>query len=115
MNKENFINNTWEKERYSIFLNYDKRFHLKLLDQKNLNDELTLTLRYYSNIMLCQLYWESRFQYLDLVNELIGKKIDSLDFFQTFDEIRDRIYTINDFLRSNKLLLCPHTCRRFLS
>ena len=84
----------WNKERRYELLNYDKKLHLELLnDCENLNqqggvlsDELNSRLRTYSIILIDQLHWEIRDQYLELLTKCIEKKIDGFNFRITFCE-----------------------------
>jgi hypothetical protein len=53
-----------EKIRRSTLLNYNKKLHLEMLNQKEiiLNDELKSKLQFYSIIFMDQLNWEIKSQ-----------------------------------------------------
>ena len=71
------MSSDWEKNRRSALLNYDKKLHLEMLNQKEivLNDELKSKLQFYSIILMDQLNWEIKSQYLDLLTQFIEKKL----------------------------------------
>lgn len=105
----------WNKERRYELLNYDKKLHLELLnDCENLNqqggvlsDELNSRLRTYSIILIDQLHWEIRDQYLELLTKFIEKKIDGFNFRITFCERYKSIEKVADVVKSNRVLLSP--------
>jgi hypothetical protein len=100
----------WEKMQRSALLDYDKKLHLEMLNQKEifLNDELKSKLPLYSIILMDQLNWEIRFQYLELLTQFIEKKIDILNFIVAFRERYECIQKIKDVLESNQILLSPN-------
>ena len=71
-------------------------------------DELKSRLRAYSIILIDQLNWEIRDQYLELVNEFVDKKFDSFKFRRTFEKRYESIEEVADVLKSNRVLLSPN-------
>ena len=69
VNREKFISSDWEKIQCSALLNYNKKLHLEMLNQKEVvsNDELKLKLQFYSIILMYELNWEIKYQYLELL------------------------------------------------
>jgi hypothetical protein len=59
------MSSDWGKIRRSALLNYNKKLHLEMLNQKEilLNDELKLKLQIYSIILMDQLNWEIKSQF----------------------------------------------------
>jgi len=104
------MSSDWEKKRRSALLNYNKKLHLEMLNQKEivLNDELKSKLQFYSIILMDQLNWEIKSQYLDLLTQFIEKKIDILKFILAFRERYDCIKKIKNVLESNRILLSPN-------
>ena len=104
------MSSDWEKKRRSALLNYNKKLHLEMLNQKEivLNDELKSKLQFYSIILMDQLNWEIRSQYLELLTQFIEKKIDILKFIIAFRERYDCIQKIKNVLESNRILLSPN-------
>ena len=94
-----------KKRRYEL-LNYNKKRHLELLNKQG--DEFKSKLRTYSIILIDQLNWEIRDQYLELVEEYIEKKIDSFNFRIRFSERYESIEKVADLLKSNRVLLSPN-------
>ena len=103
-NLEKKYQNLNKKRRYEL-LNYDKKRHLELLNKQG--DEFTSKLRTYSIILIDQLNWEIRDQYLELVEEYIEKKIDGFNFRIRFRERYESIEKVADLLKSNRVLLSP--------
>jgi len=97
------MSSDWEKNRRSALLNSDKKLHLEMLNQKEivLNDELKSKLQFYSIILMAQLNWEIKSQYLELVTQFIEKKIDILKFIIAFRERYECIQKIKNVLESN--------------
>ena len=60
-------NQNWKKKRRYELLNYDKKRHLELLNQQG--DESKSKLRIYFTILIDQLNWEIRDQYLKLLED----------------------------------------------
>lgn len=104
------MSSDWEKKRRSALLNYNKKLHLEMLNQKEivLNDELKSKLQFYSIILMDQLNWEIKSQYLELLTQFIEKKIDILKFIIAFRERYDCIKKIKNVLESNRILLSPN-------
>lgn len=104
------MSSDWEKKRRSALLNYNKKLHLEMLNQKEivLNDELKSKLQFYSIILMDQLNWEIKSQYLDLLTQFIEKKIDILKFILAFRERYDCIKKVKNVLESNRILLSPN-------
>jgi len=103
------MSSDWEKKRRFALLNYNKKLHLKMLNQKEtvLNDELKLKLQFYSIILMDQLNWEIRDQYLELLENYREEKIDSFNFRIRFCERYESIEKVADLLKSNRVLLSP--------
>ena len=104
------MSSDWEKKRRSALLNYNKKLHLEMLNQKEiiLNDELKSKLQFYSIILMDQLNWEIKSQYLELLTQFIEKKIDILKFIIAFRERYECIEKIKNVLESNRILLSPN-------
>jgi len=100
----------YRKERRSALLNYKKKIHLEILNQKKigLNDELESQLQFYSLILMDQLNWEIREQYLELLDKFMEKKIDILKFIPAFRERYQGIEKVKNVLESNRILLSPN-------
>jgi hypothetical protein len=113
------MNQDLNKKRHFELLNYNKKRHLELLKYsqdlkqqgKSIHDESRkdyLELLKYSAMLNRHLYWETRDQYLELLNEFMEKKIDITEFCDTFcrrSELNDEAV---DMLNSNLILLSPH-------
>jgi hypothetical protein len=84
-------------------LNKERRY--ELLNKKG--DEFKSKLQTYSIVLIDHLNWEIRDQYLELLDEFIDKKIDSLNFRITFCERYESIDKVADLLKSNLVLLSP--------
>ena len=95
----------WDKERRYELLNYDKRRHFELLTQQGY--EFKLQLQIYSNILIDQLNWEIRDQYLELLEDYMEKKIDSFNFRIKFCERYESIGKIANQLQSNLVFISP--------
>jgi hypothetical protein len=93
-----------EERRYEL-LNYDKKRHLKLLNQQG--DEFESKLRTYSIILIDQLNWEIRDQYLELLENYMKEKSGNSNFRITFCERYQSIEKVADLLKSNRVLLSP--------
>ena len=93
--------------------NYNKQRHLELLKLKYSQKKvLTSTeeseLNEYLSLLDNTLDWETKEQYIDLLEKLISGKIDSFKFYIEF---RERNYSngeVFDSLKANFLLLSPH-------
>lgn len=86
-------------------MNYDKKRHFELLNQSG--DEFKSKLRTYWIIQFNHLNWEVRYQYLELLDKFIEKKIDSFNFQITFCERYESIEKVADLLELNLVLLSP--------
>jgi len=95
----------WDKKRRYELLNYDKKRHLELLNQQG--DEFKSKLRTYSIILIDQLNWEIRDQYLELLENYMEEKRDSVNFRIRFCERYESIEKVADLLESNRVLLSP--------
>ena len=107
VNREKFISSDWEKIQCSALLNYNKKLHLEMLNQKEivLNDELKSKLQFYSIILMDQLNWEIKSQYLELLTQFTEKKIDILKFIVAFRERYECIQKIKNVLEFNRIIL----------
>ena len=56
----------------------------------------------------CTLDWETKEQYIDLLEKLISRKINSFKFYIEFKERNDSNGEVFDSLKANFLLLSPH-------
>ena len=102
------MNKNFKKEKLYEFLNYDKKLNLELLkDSEDLTGELRLKFLHYSAIQFNHLNWEIRYQYLELLDKFIDKKIDSFNFRIAFCERYESIEKVADLLKSNRVLLSP--------
>jgi hypothetical protein len=98
----------------NILLNYDKKEHYKLLDQQDkeratsvYNQELDKKLSEYSIILLYQLHWEIRDQYVELVTKFMENKIETFELITQFEKRFESIIDIRNILISNRVLLSP--------
>ena len=89
-----------KKKRYKL-LNYDKKRHLELLNKKG--DEFNSKLLTYSVVLIDHLDWETRHQYLELLDKFIDKKIDGFNFRIAFCERYKSINKVADLLKSNRV------------
>ena len=93
--------------------NYNKTRYLELLKLKY-SKEKVLTLKEkselneYSSLLDSILDWETKEQYIDLLEKLISGKINSFKFSIEFKERNDSNGEIFDSLKANFLLLSPH-------
>jgi len=93
--------------------NYNKRRHLELLKLKDSQEKvLTSTeeaeLNEYCSLLDGTLDWETKEQYIDLLEKLISREIDSFKFYIEFKERNDSNGEVFDSLKANFLLLSPH-------
>ena len=93
--------------------NYNKERHLELLKLKYSQEKvLTSTekseLNEYSSLLDNTLDWETKEQYIDLLEKLISGKINSFKFSIEFKERNDSNGEVFDSLKANFLLLSPH-------
>ena len=92
---------------------YNKQRHLELLklkySQENvLTSKEELELNEYSSVLDSTLDWETKEQYIDLLEKLIFGKINSFKFYSEFKERNELNGEIFDSLETNFLLLSPH-------
>ena len=95
----------WNREKHYELLNYDKKYHLKLLNKQG--NKFNLQLLTYSTILIGHLHWEIRDQYLELLENYKEKKIDTRNFRIRFSERYESIEKVADILESNRVLLSP--------
>lgn len=93
-----------KKRRYEL-LNYNKKQHLEILNQQGA--EFNSKLLTYSIILIDQLNWEIRDQYLELLENYLKEKNDILNFRIRFFERYESIAKVADLLQSNRVLLSP--------
>jgi hypothetical protein len=90
---------------------YNKKRHLELLkkrEEKSISSTESKELFNYSTVLDRQLDWETRDQYLQLLEEFIEGKIDIGEFLLAFEE-RGRLNgEVLDILEFNFILLEPH-------
>ena len=90
---------------------YNKKRHLELLkkrEEKSISSTESKELFNYSAVLDRQLDWETRDQYLQLLEEFIEGKIYIGEFLIAFEE-RGRLNgEVLDILESNLILLEPH-------
>lgn len=72
-----------------------------------MSDELNSRLRTYSIILIDQLNWEIRDQYLELLDKFMEKKLDIFNFQIAFCERYESIEKVADVLKLNRVLLSP--------
>lgn len=117
MNEElNKKNQELNQKRRLRLMEYDTKTHLEILKDsedlkhqgKLLSNELLSKLSEYSIILVDHLNWETRYQYLELLNKFMQKKIDILEFRIAFCDRYESIEKVADFLKSNRVLLAPH-------
>lgn len=113
------MNQDLNNQRHLELLNYNKKKHIQLLKYsqdlkqqgKSIPDELRKDfskLRKYLVILVDHLNWETRDQYLELLNQFMEKKIDIPDFCIAFCERYKLNEEVADILESNLVLLSPH-------
>ena len=96
----------YKKKRYMTFLNYDKNRHLQLL--KNESQENSMELLQYSAFIEGHLDWETKDQYLELVEQFVKEEICISDFLSQFLERCLLNSDAVDFLELNLILLEPN-------
>jgi hypothetical protein len=92
--------------------NYTKQRHLELLKLKHslvniLTSKEKSELNEYSSVLDNTLDWETKKQYIDLLEKLISGKINSFKFYSEFKERNELNGEISDSLEANFLLLSP--------
>ena len=93
--------------------NYNKQRHLELLKLKYSQEKVLTSiekseLNEYSSLLDNTLDWETKEQYIDLLEKLISGKINSFKFYIEFKERNDSNGEVFDSLKANFLLLSPH-------
>ena len=98
----------WKEEQRSRLLNYDKKRHLELLNHQG--DEYTYNseLEDCSIILINQLQWTLREEYLELLEDYKTNKITTSKFLGSFHNLMHSIEKAAKLLESNKILLSPH-------
>ena len=91
-------------------LNYNKQRHLELLKLKysHLTSTEKSELNEYWSLLDNTLDWETKEQYIDLLEKLISRKINSFKFYIEFKERNDSNGEVFDSLKANSLLLSPN-------
>ena len=91
-------------------LNYNKQRHLELLKLKysHLTSTEKSELNEYWSLLDNTLDWETKEQYIDLLEKLISREINSFQFYIKFKERNDSNGEVFDSLKANFLLLSPH-------
>jgi hypothetical protein len=90
---------------------YNKKRHLELLkkrEEKSISSTESKELLNSSAVLDRQLDWETRDQYLQLLEEFIEGKIDIGEFLIAFEERGRLNEEVLDILESNLILLEPH-------
>ena len=90
---------------------YNKKRHLELLkkrEEKSISRTESKELFNYSAVLDRQLDWETRDQYLQLLEEFLEGKIDIGEFLVAFEERVRLNGEVLDILESNLILLEPH-------
>jgi hypothetical protein len=90
---------------------YNKKRHLELLkkrEEKSISSTESKELSNYSGVLDTQLDWETRDQYLQLLEEFIEGKIAIGEFLIAFEERVRLNGEVLDILESNLILLEPH-------
>ena len=101
------------EKKYNTSLNYNKQSHLELLklkysQEKVFSSEEESELSDYSSALDAHLDWETREQYLQLLEKLINGKIDTFKFCIEFKKRNELNGEVFDSLEANFLLLSPH-------
>jgi len=89
-------------------LRYIELLKLKYSQENALTSKQESELKAYSRMLDRQLDWETKEQYIDLLEKLISGKIDSFKFYIEFQERNELNGEIFDSLEANFLLLSPH-------
>lgn len=97
----------YEKRRLEV-LNYNKKLHLELLDQHQEGDDYQPKLTSYFIILIDQLHWETRDQYLELITNYLQGKISSFDFRMKFRKRYHSMEKLARLFQLNRVLLSPH-------
>jgi len=101
------------EKKYNASLNYSKQRYLELLklkysQEKVFSSEEESELSDYSSVLDGHLDWETREQYLQLLEKLINGKIDTFKFCIEFEKRNELNGEVFDSLEANFLLLSPH-------
>lgn len=87
---------------------YVKLLKLKYVEKKFLTSNENAELTEYLYILSMSLYWETKDQYVDLLQQFLFGKINVVTFYNDF---RDHCYSNNkvyESLKANFILLSPH-------
>jgi len=101
------------KKKYNTNLNYSKQRHLELLklkysQEKVLTSKEESELSNYSSVLDSHLDWETKEEYIQLLEKLINGQIDTFKFCIEFKKRSELNCEIFDSLEANFLLLSPH-------
>lgn len=102
------MNDNWEMEKYLRFINYDKKQHLKFLKESQEKSTISNKLSRYSDLLVSHLDWESRDNYLELLDKFLQEKIDIGEFYIRFRERYRLSDEVKDILELNFIILSPH-------
>ena len=108
-----------KKKNCLRFSNYNKKRHLELLKYSQYlkqqgkvliheSKDDFLELLGYSAVLNAQLEWEAGYYYLQLLDQLMEKKITSGEFFSKFHQKSIENSEVVDILESKFILLSPH-------
>ena len=93
------------KDLEKKYQNLNKKRRYELLNQQG--DECKSKLLTYSIMLIDQLNWEIRDQYLELLENYMEEKSDILNFRIRFCERYESTEKVADVLKSNRVLLSP--------
>ena len=103
---------SYESQQRRLFVNYSKKRHLELVKKKYENmsqsEEDFMELLQYSAFIEGHLNWETKDQYLELVEQFLNDKISISYFCIEFSEIRSRNCKAIFMLESSFIILSPH-------
>jgi hypothetical protein len=101
--KREFMDEDWRREKYLIFINYNKKQYLEPLKEQQEKSISTRPgeLSRYSALLGAHLDWEARNHYLQLLEKLVEKKIDISEFSIAFEERAKLSGEVTDILESN--------------
>ena len=95
----------YEKLKYEL-LNYKKERHLEILNQQI--DKSDLEALGCLIVLLNELHWQIRDQYLELLKSYVENEIPSLEFRVKFSRRYDSVEKVALILESNRILLSPN-------
>ena len=93
-------------KRYK-FLNYDRKRYIQLLNEQKEKvrcDEL----KFYLLVLVLQLNWETKEQYLTLLEKYTKNKLKVYNFEESFKKLYFSVEEIAELLESNRIILSPH-------